>query len=194
MFCVASSTTRAAWCRGLDAWAWALGTHWAAWLHPCCHCRPNLPGMGFFSFSFSQLDQSPEGMIWRSSSNPSCLAVRMYPCRQQGDKIIKRESKFRESSYAYSRSWAGLPPPGGGWAGVGPWCETLGSYHPVEVVTLLAQGWAPTPRPGAPQHEGSGDACPGEGHVRSPWSRGGVGRAGPRARFWERRVGGLWGA
>lgn len=58
--------------------------------------------------------------------------------------------------------------------------ETQGSYHPVEVdrVTLLAQGWAPTPRPGAPQQEGSADACPGEGHVRSPRSQGGVGRAG----------------
>ena len=176
MFCVASSTTRAAWCRD---WTPGLG-HRAAGLHPGRRCRPNLPGMGFFFFSFSQLDQFPEGMIWRSSSNPTCPAIRMYPCRQKRDMIIRRGNKFRESS---------TPLPGAGLGflllvGVGRGGpavrETQGSYHPVEVdrVTLLAQGWAPTPRPGAPPQEGSGDACPGEGHVRSPRSRGGVGRAG----------------
>ena len=142
---------------GLDAWAWAptgqLGSILAAAADLTC------PGWVFF-FSFSQLDQFPEGMIWRSSSNPTCPAIRMYPCRQKRDMIIRRGDKFRESS---------TPLPGAGLGflllvGVGRGGpavrETQGSYHPVEVdrVTLLAQGWAPTPRPGAPPQEGSGDA------------------------------------
>lgn len=165
----------------------------------------------FLFFSFSQPDQPPEGMIRRCSSNPSCLAVRMYLCRQQRDKIIRRGSKFRESSYPSSRTWAGLLGREGLWASSSCWGvgrggpavrETRRSYHPVwrwRTGSLLAQGRAPSPRPGAPQHRGQRRRLPRAGTREKPAELGrcGQGRAGEArglcAWFWESGWG-LWGA
>ena len=173
---------------------WRPGSgHWAppGSLAPSSPLLQTLPARNvFLFFSFSQPDQPPEGMIRRCSSNPSCLAVRMYLCRQQRDKIIRRGSKFRESSYPSSRTWAGLLGREGLWASSSCWGvgrggpavrETRRSYHPVwrwRTGSLLAQGRAPSPRPGAPQHRGQRRRLPRAGTREKPAELGRCGRAG----------------
>lgn len=147
IFCLSSSTMRAARRRALDSCDLGVRLPRGS-VTPARHrCTHNLPGSFFLFFFLSQPDQPPGGKIWGYPSNPSCPDARMYSCWQQQDKITRRGNKFRESSCASSTGdrggllGKGRPvgvllerrhsPPRGGQGGSAVH-ETWGCDHPVE--------------------------------------------------------------